>query len=262
MSRWKHVALSAGLALAGLCAAVPGALAQDQKSSEPGFQERLEALVERMNAVEQAWRAKIDAAASDSERDRIYAQENPAPTFIEPFRELAFEAAGTESAAGAWTWVWRLALELGRPEEANEALEVLVHDHLSSPVLAEVADQLRYQRDGAARAGAVSALRTIREGSPLAPVKAAAQFSLSAQLLGSADETEKAEARELLLELRDRLAEAGPWKERAARVLFELERLQVGMIAPDFEAVDQDGVKWKLSDYRGKVVILDFWGIW
>ena len=32
--------------------------------------------------------------------------------------------------------------------------------------------------------------------------------------------------------------------------------------APDFEAVDQDGVKFKLSDYRGKVTVVDFWGEW
>ncbi|MFM7298716.1 MAG: peroxiredoxin family protein, partial [Planctomycetota bacterium] len=30
----------------------------------------------------------------------------------------------------------------------------------------------------------------------------------------------------------------------------------------DFEATDTDGVKFKLSDYRGKVVMLDFWGFW
>ena len=44
--------------------------------------------------------------------------------------------------------------------------------------------------------------------------------------------------------------------------IFELENLQVGMIAPDFEQIDQDGKSWKLSDYRGQVIVLDFWGFW
>jgi peroxiredoxin len=44
--------------------------------------------------------------------------------------------------------------------------------------------------------------------------------------------------------------------------LFELERLQIGMVAPEIEGVDEDGVPFKLSDYRGKVVALDFWGFW
>jgi peroxiredoxin len=31
---------------------------------------------------------------------------------------------------------------------------------------------------------------------------------------------------------------------------------------PDIVAKDTDGVDFKLSDYRGKVVLLDFWGFW
>jgi peroxiredoxin len=34
------------------------------------------------------------------------------------------------------------------------------------------------------------------------------------------------------------------------------------MVAPDFEASDENDVKFKVSDYRGKVVVLDFWGFW
>lgn len=36
----------------------------------------------------------------------------------------------------------------------------------------------------------------------------------------------------------------------------------VGQTAPDIDGEDLDGVKFKLSDYRGKVVVLDFWGDW
>ena len=32
-----------------------------------------------------------------------------------------------------------------------------------------------------------------------------------------------------------------------------------GRQAPDIEGEDQDGKRFKLSDYRGKVVLLDFW---
>ena len=38
--------------------------------------------------------------------------------------------------------------------------------------------------------------------------------------------------------------------------------LEVGNRAPDILGEDIDGVKFKLSDYRGKVVMLDFWGDW
>ncbi len=49
-------------------------------------------------------------------------------------------------------------------------------------------------------------------------------------------------------------------REFAAGARFEMGRLRVGMVAPDFEATDQHGERFKLSDYRGRVVLLDFWG--
>jgi cytochrome oxidase Cu insertion factor (SCO1/SenC/PrrC family) len=38
--------------------------------------------------------------------------------------------------------------------------------------------------------------------------------------------------------------------------------LAVGNLAPDIVGSDLDGNEFKLSDYRGKVVMLDFWGDW
>lgn len=47
--------------------------------------------------------------------------------------------------------------------------------------------------------------------------------------------------------------------EKAEPDLFGIRHLSVGKVAPDIEGEDQDGVRFKLSDYRGKVVLLDFW---
>jgi predicted Zn finger-like uncharacterized protein len=38
--------------------------------------------------------------------------------------------------------------------------------------------------------------------------------------------------------------------------------INVSQIASEIEADDLDGVKFKLSDYRGKIILLDFWGHW
>jgi hypothetical protein len=48
-----------------------------------------------------------------------------------------------------------------------------------------------------------------------------------------------------------------PRKDRSAPL-----QPQVGSLAPEIEGVDIDGVKFKLSDYRGEVIVLDFWGDW
>ena len=38
--------------------------------------------------------------------------------------------------------------------------------------------------------------------------------------------------------------------------------LGIGQVAPDITGGDVDGKAFKLSDYRGKIVVLDFWGDW
>jgi hypothetical protein len=46
---------------------------------------------------------------------------------------------------------------------------------------------------------------------------------------------------------------------RAKAALFGVRHLSIGKEAPEIEGEDQDGRRFKLSDYRGKVVLLDFW---
>jgi peroxiredoxin len=50
--------------------------------------------------------------------------------------------------------------------------------------------------------------------------------------------------------------------ERAERELFGLHSLALGKVAPEIEGKDLDGQPMKLSDYRGKVVVLIFCGDW
>ena len=37
---------------------------------------------------------------------------------------------------------------------------------------------------------------------------------------------------------------------------------RIGAQAPALEGEDFEGQRFKLSDYRGKIVVLDFWGYW
>lgn len=56
-----------------------------------------------------------------------------------------------------------------------------------------------------------------------------------------------------------KLADDDTVAHRAGVALFEIRHLSVGKEAPDIVGEDQDGKRFKLSDYRGKVVLLDFW---
>jgi hypothetical protein len=53
-----------------------------------------------------------------------------------------------------------------------------------------------------------------------------------------------------------------PIKELVTSELFEIRNLSVGKVAPQIQGEDVDGKPFSLSDYRGKVVVLDFWGNW
>jgi hypothetical protein len=50
--------------------------------------------------------------------------------------------------------------------------------------------------------------------------------------------------------------------KRVEKMLFKVTHLVVGCEAPEIEGVDHDGEKFRLSEYRGKVVLLPFWGFW
>jgi len=98
-------------------------------------------------------------------------------------------------------------------------------------------------------------------------IRALAMFSLARGL--SNDESPAAEKRaiELLREIVAKHAKVEdarrqPLGPQAERLLFAVENLKIGKVAPDIKGVDLDGVDFKLSDYRGKVVVLDFWGDW
>ncbi len=52
------------------------------------------------------------------------------------------------------------------------------------------------------------------------------------------------------------------YRESMKQALRESNTLLKGMDAPDFELLNEKGHKVKLSDYKGKVIYLDFWATW
>jgi hypothetical protein len=56
-----------------------------------------------------------------------------------------------------------------------------------------------------------------------------------------------------------KLPYGGTVGDNAKMELFAIRHLAVGKAAPDIEAPDQNGLRFKLSDYRGKVVLLYLW---
>jgi hypothetical protein len=95
-------------------------------------------------------------------------------------------------------------------------------------------------------------------------VRGVACLVLAQVLSGSPDEKKRQESEKLFEEAATKYADVktafdGTVGRKARAELFDLRYLSVGKTAPEVEGTDQDGKHFKLSDYKGKVVLLDFW---
>ncbi len=269
------VALAALGSLAGPLASAqsPAPAASAPKTDEAALAAEFDALGEAFEAAQQEYYKKLSALYAPFREREPSAEElvelerkakeleplDPTKSFAPRYAALAAKAKGTVVAAKAWLRV--VSFGGGGEFTAEGAIAALLAEHLERAELAELASTLAYTQ--LAPELVRSTLGTLRAKSPHDTVKAAATLSLAV----NSQREDVARAKELYRELVAKYAAldagwGGTYGEIGTRALFELERLQVGMVAPDFEASDENDVKFKVSDYRGKVVVLDFWGFW
>lgn len=256
--------LASAALLGGAVAAQETSAASASAETASTPDKKLAALIERFNQERSEVIEAYQEAETDEERAKIIAK-LPGKGFIPEFRAVAEEAQGTDTAAQAWLWVLRLIEN--DPKQAWEVVELLLSEHIQSLAMDELASELRYAAHQHGEARVVEALRALVSESPHERVRAGALFTLGAVLLESDKAESKAEGRdcfEAVIEEYGKLAHGGSstYEVAAAGYLYELDHLQIGMPAPDFASVDENGANWKLSDYKGKVVVVDFWGNW
>ena len=273
MLRLNKCAAAPGLAIA-LIAFAPvavGGLAvsfQQEQAQDP--EARFEALKARWDKAQEDFFAKYQAAKDNDERRALMGERPKAEDYLPEAIEIAESAAGTEAAAKAWMWALQLAPQAGDDEAIGVAVEALMRDHLDSPEVAELPMMIQYMSRSLGEEKAEGLLRDLIEKAPQPALKGGAMFALASML--DADDLDPAsargkEVRALMEAVAKDYADVTDSRGRSvgARAegwLFEKERLQVGKVAPDIEGNDLAGVPFKLSDYRGKVVLLDFWGDW
>ncbi len=226
-------------------------------------QDKLDELIRRYNKQQNEVYEAYEKATTDAEREQAL-KGRPGKEFVPEFRAVAEEAKGTDTALKAWMWVLRLVQDDAK--QGWEIVQRLLAEHMGSPALNELSTQLRNSAWRFGEAETIEALRAIVADTPHDPVRADALFALGGVLLDSNTPQGKTEGREcleaILADYGDLAYRGSTYAQAAAGYLYELDHLQIGMVAPDFETVDENGAKWKLSDYRGKVVVVDFWGYW
>lgn len=228
--------------------------------------QKLAELREKRDAAMSAWEQKMSEAKTPEENQKVWAS-RPAAEFLAGFKAIAVEAKGTETAGQAWLEVFQLANFAEAADDAKSAVDAIVADHIASPDLVGFASMLGYASESIGRDKAKTALNALIEKSPHRTVKAPALFSLGSMLTERGTAEEKAAGRKAFERVVAEFADVKPkrggaYAERAKGYLFELDHLQIGMLAPNFESIDENGQKFSVADYKGKVVVLDFWGHW
>ena len=185
--------------------------------------------------------------------------------FKDRFVAFAEEHRGTEAEVRAQLWLtqntWWLRQEGTMNETAWPIAQDLLKRHPDSPQLGLLAEYQYVFSDEQRE----ELYPQLIERSPHATVKAAGHFALARIGKKRGEDGQPNEHYQLLL---DKYADVA-WRTSTYgaitdAMLFPHDSadLAVGKTAPEIEGIDHHGKPMKLSDFRGTVIMLDFWGDW
>ncbi|MEZ6197482.1 MAG: hypothetical protein R3F20_17445 [Planctomycetota bacterium] len=215
-------------------------------------------VITSFDAARKDYLARLTALPPGPERDRFAVSGRPDPLGYAARAWAALRRApATPSLLDETLWVYR---EGGSGPDAAAALERLAVGHAGDDGLAALFPLMHYR----AEPRAAEICRALRRKSSSRRIRAEAIYALSRLEFGIDGDPARGEA--LLVELERDFAgvrrAGGTFGELAARELFALRHLAVGREAPDIRGRDVDDRPLTLSEHRGKVVLLSFWGDW
>jgi hypothetical protein len=232
-------------------------------------------------------------AKTDDERRNAAQKYPPSEPYAARLMQVVKEAPKDPAVFDALHW----AVTRGDQAVQDDALALLLRDHAANPRIANVfSSSAFYSR----RPKAQKLLRTVLEKHSDRSAKAIACYALASNLRNTVEVAAYYEKLTLLQRLAlsatsegkadlDRYAKVdraatqkeaegllervvkeyadvkfSNWLlgEKAKGDLFEIRELAIGKTAPEITGDDLNGSPMKLSDFRGKVVVLDFWGNW
>jgi hypothetical protein len=255
--------------------------------------ERLKALQSELNEARNAWMKEYQKAP-EAEREK-FVEKNPYPDAKKQIPEAwkVVEADPKDPAAfSALQWI--MSESRGGADFAK-ALDAIARDHMSNPHIGDICQNLQYETSEKAE----HFLREVAKG-PDHNNQGIATYSLAKQLVQRAStanyikkglepkqreafeksigaeefakleklDTKKTneQAEALFATCAEKFADIKMNRstigELAKAELHEIRDLAIGKTAPEISGEDLEGAPIKLSEYRGKIVVLDFWGNW
>jgi len=245
----------------------PRLRADDQSKEKPApdkpktAAEQYQALVKQYDDSMKAWIKTYQAAKTDEDRQKLFLSYPSAKKYESQIFELAEKNSHDAFALDALIW-----LVQHNAANSNKALQVIAKDHVQDKRVGSLAGTLVYSMSPSAD----EILRGILEKSTDRNAQGQACLSLAKRMKTKADRAQSkdtAEAEKYFQQTIEKYADVKYYGKKtlgdaAKGALFEMHHLGIGMPAPDIEGADIDNKNFKLSDYRGKVVLLDFWGNW
>jgi len=276
-----------------ICASL--AAQDDGQNASATPEEQYQALVKEWQDASNAFSLR---AKTDEERGKALARVDRLPLqileLVEKYPQDPISLDALVLVVTQEIWLENNILHPGFGKDSREAraIAILLRDHIRSDRLGDACKRVHY----GFRQECETFLRTVLAMSPHKEVRALACLRL-AQFLKNRrlrldllkDQPDMAEryeglfSKEYLEALkrrdRDKVAQetealfeqalekyadvkipfGGTVGEAATSELYEIHHLAVGKEARDIEGQDQDGQRFKLSDYRGKIVLLYFW---
>lgn len=232
---------------------------QDEDVQEQeGLKEQVANLINEYNRTT----AEIMAAGRDLDRSEMMELRKKLPK-IEDYAPQLMELVKADPASeAAWDAYFFIARTARTGEWFGQASEAIMTHFSGSEKIADFLPAL-----GSGTPEATEMLEKLIESSPFDLVKGRASFMLASTLARGNDPQKEERVIELYETIMAKYADLEMGRDRklgdvVEGQLFALKNLKIGKVAPDIEGQDLDEVAFKLSDYRGKVVVLDFWGDW
>ena len=210
------------------------------------------------------WRAGIEKSRKQAESDdgkpmKAMAMRPDYGPVAKKAEEFAKQFAGTDDAVQ----FLMIVVQASTDKDAQKAgIEEMLKSHINSPALAPMGRMLEDLDRMINPEFAAKAKARMLE-SENADVRGWALFATHKSAIETADREgeEYAAAKKALLAAADAVEDGRLAKDMRGAIDLR-EKYGVGCEAPDIAGIDLDGVEFKLSDYKGKVIFLDFWGDW
>lgn len=227
---------------------------------------RFRALEAESQDAYRTWKAdlreKIIAARESGEELPESAHKSPDGKFLKRFQMGAADYKGEESAVPFLLWIAQTGIKVDF-EAGTMALETLMAEHSFSAALAPLTSLLEYLDQVFEPERAYELLGLLEENNQDPSIRG---WSANLRLLHRLGAVELGSDAYGLLrgEIMASLEANGDARMKLSIVqkIEVREKFSIGATVPDIVGTDLDGVAFKLSDYKGKILFVDFWGDW